>query len=192
MDRICYERVRDSLQEGHQVMVFVHSRRGTSLTADRLREYANRHGTLGLFTPFGPDAADGGAAATAHHRLAPAFAKSRNQDARKLFDCGLGCHHAGMSRPDRSLTEKGFAEGAIRVLCCTATLAWGVNLPAHTVIIKGTEVYVQKGAAAAAATGTTATPGLRSCCARHDRAPADVPPLLPHYSSCCYYLTTAN
>lgn len=23
----------------------------------------------------------------------------------------------------------------------TATLAWGVNLPAHTVIIKGTQIY---------------------------------------------------
>lgn len=28
-----------------------------------------------------------------------------------------------------------------QVLVSTATLAWGVNLPAHTVIIKGTQVY---------------------------------------------------
>lgn len=41
-----------------------------------------------------------------------------------------------MLRQDRNLVERYFAEGHIRVLVCTATLAWGVNLPAHAVIIK--------------------------------------------------------
>jgi hypothetical protein len=34
-----------------------------------------------------------------------------------------------------------FAACPPQVLVSTATLAWGVNLPAHTVIIKGTQVY---------------------------------------------------
>merc|ERR1711865_1011017 len=46
-----------------------------------------------------------------------------------------------MLRGDRKLTENMFADGAIKVLCCTATLAWGVNLPAHTVVVKGTDIY---------------------------------------------------
>ena len=56
----------------------------------------------------------------------------------------LGIHHAGMLRSDRNLVEKYFSQGLIKVLCCTATLAWGVNLPAHAVIIKGTEIYNAK------------------------------------------------
>uniref|UniRef100_T1PKB2 Sec63 Brl domain protein n=1 Tax=Musca domestica TaxID=7370 RepID=T1PKB2_MUSDO len=53
-------------------------------------------------------------------------------------------HHAGMLRTDRQLVEKYFGEGHIKVLVCTATLAWGVNLPAHAVIIKGTDIYDSK------------------------------------------------
>ncbi len=46
-----------------------------------------------------------------------------------------------MARADRTLVEDLFADGHIQVLVSTATLAWGVNLPAHTVIIKGTQIY---------------------------------------------------
>lgn len=49
-----------------------------------------------------------------------------------------------MLRSDRNLTERMFENGAIKVLCCTSTLAWGVNLPAAVVIIKGTQVYNPK------------------------------------------------
>jgi pre-mRNA-splicing helicase BRR2 len=39
------------------------------------------------------------------------------------------------------LVEDLFADKHIQVLVSTATLAWGVNLPCHTVIIKGTQMY---------------------------------------------------
>ena len=39
------------------------------------------------------------------------------------------------------MVEKLYEVGLIRVLSCTSTLAWGVNLPAYAVVIKGTEIY---------------------------------------------------
>eukprot|EP00124_Ichthyophonus_hoferi_P006273 Ihof_evm1s1374 gene=Ihof_evmTU1s1374 len=49
-----------------------------------------------------------------------------------------------MLRQDRRMVEKMFTDGLLKVLVCTSTLAWGVNLPAHAVIIKGTSVYDSK------------------------------------------------
>lgn len=64
-----------------------------------------------------------------------------NPDLKDLLQFGFGIHHAGMNRADRGVVEELFADGHLQVLVCTATLAWGVNLPAHTVIIKGTQIY---------------------------------------------------
>uniref|UniRef100_A0A672U547 Activating signal cointegrator 1 complex subunit 3 n=1 Tax=Strigops habroptila TaxID=2489341 RepID=A0A672U547_STRHB len=63
---------------------------------------------------------------------------------RELFPDGFSIHHAGMLRQDRNLVENLFSNGHIKVLVCTATLAWGVNLPAHAVVIKGTQIYAAK------------------------------------------------
>ena len=54
---------------------------------------------------------------------------------------GIGIHHAGLDTHDRDTVEALFVAGKIQVLVCTSTLAWGVNFPAHLVIVKGTEFF---------------------------------------------------
>ncbi|KAL5705274.1 DNA helicase [Ranunculus cassubicifolius] len=132
---ICYSKVADSLKQGYQAMIFVHSRKDTGKTAKTLIEIARNKEELALF----------------ENDTHPQFElirrdvhKSRNREVVELFESGFGIHHAGMLRSDRALTERLFSEGLLKVLVCTATLAWGVNLPAHTVVIKGTQLYDPK------------------------------------------------
>ncbi|KAL8186309.1 UNVERIFIED_CONTAM: activating signal cointegrator 1 complex subunit [Gekko kuhli] len=54
---------------------------------------------------------------------------------------GIGIHHAGLHERDRKTVEELFVNCKIQVLIATSTLAWGVNFPAHLVIVKGTEYY---------------------------------------------------
>ncbi|XP_068095919.1 probable ATP-dependent DNA helicase HFM1 isoform X3 [Hyperolius riggenbachi] len=61
---------------------------------------------------------------------------------RDLVLYGVGFHHAGMEMSDRKIVEGAFTLGDLPVLFTTSTLAMGVNLPAHLVIIKSTMHYV--------------------------------------------------
>ncbi|KNC80924.1 activating signal cointegrator 1 complex subunit 3 [Sphaeroforma arctica JP610] len=135
MNDVCYTKVSENVLKGEQVMVFVHSRKETVNTARALIELALTNGDA---DHFDPTEMEGYAAAAKQVEL------SRNREVKELFARGMGCHHAGMLRPDRKLTERMFAAGFIKTLVCTATLAWGVNLPAHAVIIKGTNIYDAK------------------------------------------------
>lgn len=129
MDQICYQKCLEQVQQGHQVMVFVHARNATVRTGTTLRELAQQNNTSAVFLPD---------TNTSNYGLAlRAIQKSRNKQLVELFSAGFAMHHAGMLRTDRQLVEKYFGEGHIKVLVCTATLAWGVNLPAHAVVIKG-------------------------------------------------------
>ena len=132
IDHTAFEKVKDMLQQGHQVMVFVHSRKDTVNTARTFIQMATEQGCLDLFDCHEVQG----------YSLAIRDLKStKGRELRELVPKGFGTHHAGMPRSDRNRVEQLFAQGHINVLCCTATLAWGVNLPAAAVVIKGTQLY---------------------------------------------------
>ena len=69
------------------------------------------------------------------------IAKIQDPALKHTLQFGIGLHHAGLSPKIAGVAEQLFAECKIQVLVSTSTLAWGVNLPAHLVVIKGTEFY---------------------------------------------------
>ena len=131
MNDICYEKVMENAGQS-QTIIFVHSRKETAKTAKAMRDTALQNDQLAKFLK--EDSAS-------REILVSEAEQCRSADLRDILPYGFAIHHAGMTRADRTLVEELFADGHVQVLVSTATLAWGVNLPAHTVIIKGTQMY---------------------------------------------------
>ncbi|EDO14727.1 hypothetical protein Kpol_1075p5 [Vanderwaltozyma polyspora DSM 70294] len=144
INEACYDKVLESVSEGHQVIIFVHSRKDTIRTAQYLKTRFSNENNLskiiksenGIKEILKRESENG-----IKEILKRESENVNNSSLQTLISHGIGIHHAGLNRNDRSLSEDLFADGLLQVLVSTATLAWGVNLPAHTVIIKGTDVY---------------------------------------------------
>lgn len=106
--------------KGKSTIIFCHTKKETELLASELAQL----GDLGL--PGN------------NPRLAGQASVSGLQ---RCLLRGVAYHNAGLDTSDRKLVEKAFLEGDIKFLCATSTLAVGVNLPAHLVIIKGTSAW---------------------------------------------------
>ncbi|KAF8350588.1 hypothetical protein F5887DRAFT_939993 [Amanita rubescens] len=116
---------------GKPILVFCSTRNGVFATADRLKkDYATAESKREKLPWSRPP------------QSPQCFYDKRSSE---LADLGIGVHHAGLALEDRRKVENMFIKGSLRIIIATSTLAVGVNLPAHTVVIKGVHVY-QNGA----------------------------------------------
>ena len=115
------------------VIVFVASRRQTRLTAKDLINFCGMEDNPRRFLHFDSE-----------EDLQLTLSTVKDSALREALSFGIGLHHAGLVESDRSLTEQLFANNKIQILVATSTLAWGVNLPAHLVVVKGTQYFDAK------------------------------------------------
>jgi len=114
-------------------LIFVSSRRQTRLTAFDLIAHCSAQ--LGSSTGF---------LQIPGEEMDMIIRRIKDSNLRHALMFGIGIHHAGLAESDRTTVEELFANERILILVTTSTLAWGVNFPAHLVIIKGTEFYDAK------------------------------------------------
>ncbi|KAG5985494.1 hypothetical protein E4U54_006012 [Claviceps lovelessii] len=114
------------------VIVFVASRRQTRLTAKDLINFCGMEDNPRRF--LGMDEED----------LQLNLSRVKDDALKEAINFGIGLHHAGLVESDRQLSEELFLNNKIQILVATSTLAWGVNLPAHLVVVKGTQFYDAK------------------------------------------------
>jgi ATP-dependent DNA helicase HFM1/MER3 len=134
---------------GRPTLIFCASRNGARACAELLVTEASRFnatprtGPAALLSAAAGIVRDVTWARSPEAAAACMAAAGQARDAR-LAEClrnGVGFHSAGACASDRELVESLFRNGSLPILATTTTLAMGVNLPAHLVVVKSTQAW---------------------------------------------------
>ena len=122
----------DTLKIGKQALVFVNTKKSAEKTAEEIsKKIKTESEELKILAN---DALN-------------ALSKPTKQCERLSFCIkkGIAFHHAGLVHKQKDIIEENFRSGAIKIICCTPTLAYGIDMPAYRAIIKDLKRYTMQG-----------------------------------------------
>ncbi len=125
--------LEDTLERKKQVLFFYSTKRNAEAGATKLAEHVEKRLTAGEKEQL---SAIGESVLNVLDRPTDQCEKLS-----KLVKRGVAFHHAGLMNGQRALIENAFKNNLIKALCSTTTLGYGVNLPAHTVLIRDVTRY---------------------------------------------------
>jgi helicase len=122
----------NTVKTGGQALVFVSTRKNSATIAKNIADYMNEALSRPIKRTLEHEA----------EKILSAGERTRiSESLADLVKHGTAFHHAGLAGAHRRLIEDLFRQGKIKVLTATPTLAFGVNLPARTVIVQDYRRY---------------------------------------------------
>ncbi|MDE1860162.1 MAG: DEAD/DEAH box helicase [Candidatus Micrarchaeota archaeon] len=123
----------DTLEKGKQLLLFYSTKRNAEAGADKLSRAVGRRLTVGEKATL----------RVISEQVLGVLGKPTLQCEKlsKAILNGVAFHHSGLVNEQRHIVEEAFRKGEIKAICSTTTLGLGVNLPAHTVVVRDTTRY---------------------------------------------------
>src|SRR3989338_6485977 len=121
----------DTIRIGKQAIVFVNTKKSAEKTAEDISKKMKKDEALSVIAD---DALNTLSRPTKQcERLSYCLQK------------GIAFHHAGLTQKQKEIIEDNFRKGMVKIICCTPTLAYGVDIPAFRAIIKDLKRYTIHG-----------------------------------------------
>lgn len=132
--------IEDTLARDKSILLFYSSRRNAEAAARRAAE---------VVRPRLPDQDRRELVRLGQEALKALGTPTRQ--CQKLADClvrGAAFHHAGLVAEQRRLVEEAFRTRLLKVICCTPTLALGINLPSFRSVVRDLRRYSEEAGSA--------------------------------------------